>query len=90
MKFFDDLYKDTEQRNAVLNLFPKEFKQGYVAYKKGKVKPHFKGDSAGWWVLDSRCTIKFNLNDGDYPPFISVIPYIIDLDDAQGLDKKRM
>ena len=90
MKFFDDMYKDTEQRNAVLNLFPKEFKQGYVAYKKGKVRPHFKGDTAGWWVLDSRCTIKFNLNDGDYPPFISVIPYIIDLDDAQGLDKKRM
>ena len=90
MKFFDDMYRDTEQRNAVLNLFPKEFKKGYTLYKKGKLKPMFKGDVAGWYLLDPRCTIKFNLNDGDYPPFLSVIPYIIDLDDAQGLDKKRM
>ena len=90
MKFFDDMYKDTEQRNAVLNLFPKEFKKGYTLYKKGKLKPMFRGDAAGWYLLDPRCTIKFNLNDGDYPPFLSVIPYIIDLDDAQGLDKKRM
>ena len=90
MKFFDDMYKDTEQRNAVLNLFPKEFKKGYEAYKKGRLKPHFKGDTVGWWLLDPRSTIKFNLNDGDYPPFISVIPHIIDLDDAQGLDRKKM
>lgn len=90
MKFFDDYYPDTEQRINVLNLFPAEFKKGYELYKKGKLKPLFKGDTPSWWVLDSRCTIKFNLNDGDYPPFISVIPYIIDLDEAQGLDQQRM
>ena len=90
MRFFDVFYKDTEQRNRVLNLFPPEFKKGYEAYKKGKLQPAFKGDTAGWWLLDYRSVIKFNLNDGDYPPFMSVIPYLIDLDAAQDLDKQRM
>ena len=74
----------------VLNLFPKEFKKGYELYKKGKLPKAFPGDSGSWYLLDYRCTIKFNLNDNDYPPFLSVIPYIIDLDAAQDLDKKRM
>lgn len=90
MKFFDDFYKDTEQRIRVLNLFPPQFKKGYEAYKKGKLPPTFKGDTAGWWLLDYRSVIKFNLNEGDYPPFMAVIPYIIDLDAAQDLDKQRM
>ena len=29
MRFFDVYYKDTEQRNRILNLYPKEFKKGY-------------------------------------------------------------
>lgn len=90
MKFFDIFYKDTEQRNRILNLFPKEFKKGYELYKKGKLPPSFKGDTAGWYLLDPRSTIKFNLNDADYPPFISVIPYLIDLDAAQDLDRQKM
>lgn len=90
VKFFDAFYKDTEQRNKILNLFPKQFKKGYELYKKGKLPPAFKGDSDGWYLLDPRCTIKFNLNDGDYPPFMSIIPYLIDLDAAQDLDRKRM
>ena len=90
MKFFDIFYKDTAQRNKVLNLFPKQFKQGYIAYKKGKLPPAFRGDTEGWWLLDPRSVIKFNLNDGDYPPFISVIPYLIDLDAAQDLDRQKM
>ena len=90
MKFFDNFYKDTEQRMKILNLFPKEFKKGYELYKKGKLPPAFEGDTNSWYLLDPRCTIKFNLNDNDYPPFIAVIPYIIDLDAAQDLDRKRM
>jgi hypothetical protein len=34
--------------------------------------------------------IKFNLNGEDFPPFISVIPAIIDLDEAKDLDKRKM
>ena len=90
MKFFDDYYKTTEERENVLNAFPPEFKKGYRLYKQGKLKPLVKGDSPSWYLLDHRCTVKFSLTDGDYPPFISVIPYIIDLDNAQGLDRKRM
>ena len=90
MRFFDNLYKDTEERNRVLNLFPKEFKKGYELYKKGKLPKAFSGDSGSWYLLDYRCVVKFNLNDNDYPPFLPVIPYILDLDAAQDLDRKKM
>lgn len=90
MRFFDVYYKDTEQRNQILNLYPKEFKKGYQLYKQKKLPKAFPGDSGSWYLLDYRSTVKFNLNDNDYPPFISVIPYIIDLDAAQGLDRKKM
>ena len=90
MKFFDDYYKDTEQRIRVLNLFPKEFSKGYIAYKQGKLKPDFAGDAPGWYVLDPKFSIKFNINGDDYPAFISIIPAIIDLDAAQDLDRKKM
>lgn len=90
MKFFDTYYQDTEQRMQILNAFPKEFKKGYQLYKKGKLKPLKKGDTPSWYILDYRSTIKFNLNDNDYPPFMAVIPYILDLDAAQDLDRKKM
>ena len=90
MRFFDNFYKDTEERIRVLNLFPKEFKKGYELYKKGKLPKAFAGDSGSWYLLDYRSVVKFNLNDNDYPPFLSVIPYIIDLDAAQDLDRKKM
>ena len=47
MKYFDDCFKDTQQKMRVLNLFPKEFKKGYILYKEGKLIPDFKGDTAG-------------------------------------------
>lgn len=90
MRFFDVVYPDSEMRARVLNLFPAEFKKGYKAYKDGKLKPCFSGDTSGWYLLDTRSVIKFNLNGEDFPPFISVIPAIIDLDEAQDLDRKRM
>lgn len=90
MRYFDDLYRDTTQRMKVLNLFPKEFKKGYIAYKEGKLKPDFMGDISGWYLLEVENTIKFNLNGEDYPAFISIIPALIDLDEAQALDRKKM
>ena len=89
MSFFDSYYSNTEQRTKVLNLFPAEFKKGYKAYKEGKLKVD-PGDTSGWYLLDIKSVIKFNLNGDDFPPFISVIPAIIDLDEAQDLDRKRM
>ena len=47
MKYFDDAFKDANQKMKVLNLFPNEFKKGYILYKEGKLKPDFAGDTAG-------------------------------------------
>lgn len=90
MRFFDDYFKDTTQRLKMLNLFPNEFKKGYVLYKEGKLPAQFAGDTTGWYLLETENVIKFNLNGEDFPAFISVIPAIIDLDEAKGLDKKKM
>jgi hypothetical protein len=90
MKFFDDCYRDRDQRLRILKMFPRDFQKGYVAYCNGELVPDFPGDAAGWYLLDPECTIKFNINGEDYPPFISVIPHIIDLDAAQELDRKKM
>lgn len=90
MKYFDDMFKDTTQRNKMLNIFSEEIKKGYILYKKGKLPPQFKGDTSGWYLLDPNNAIKFNLNGEDMPAFMPVIPNIIDLDEAKGLDKKRM
>ena len=90
MKFFDDTFRDTTQKMKMLNLFPSEFKKGYILYKEGKLKPDFVGDTSGWYLLDVNSVIKFNLNGEDFPAFISVIPAIIDLDAAQDLDRKKM
>ena len=90
MKFFDDMFRDTAQKMKMLNLFPKEFKKGYILYKEGKLMPDFPGDVSGWYLLDVNSVIKFNLNGDDAPVFMSVIPAIIDLDEAQALDRKKM
>lgn len=90
MKFFDDCFRDTAQRMKMLSLFPKDFKKGYIAYKEGRLKPDFMGDTSGWYLLEPESVIKFNLNGDDYPAFASVIPALIDLDEAQALDRKKM
>lgn len=90
MKFFDDTFRDTTQKMKVLNLFPKEFKKGYILYKEGKLPAEYMGDTSGWYLLNPECTIKFNTNGEDFPMFISVVPSIIDLDAAQELDRKKM
>lgn len=90
MKFFDDYFRDAQQKMKVLNLFPKEFKKAYILYKEGKLPVDFAGDKAGWYLLDPQFTVKFNINNDDAPMLISVIPSIIDLDAAQELDRKKM
>lgn len=89
MAFFDDKFANVEQRMKILKMFPKEFAKGYMLYKQNKLQPLFNGDTSGWYVLDPEMTVKFTANGEDYPMFISMIPLIIDLDEAQDLDKKR-
>ena len=90
MKYFNDMFMDTEQRARMLKIFPPEFEKGYKLYKQGKLKPEFPGDESGWYLLEVGSVIKFNLNGEDFPPFIAVIPAIIDLDAAQDLDRRKM
>ena len=90
MKYFDDIFENTEQRTRMLKIFPPEFEKGYKLYKQGKLKPDFPGDESGWYLLQVGSVIKFNLNGEDFPPFIAVIPAIIDLDAAQDLDRRKM
>ena len=90
MKYFDDTFKDANQRLRVLNLFPKEFKKGYLAYKEGRLVPDYQGDTAGWYLLDLEKAIKFNINGEDFPIMMAVIPALIDLNEAQDLDRRKM
>ena len=90
MKYFDDNFTDVQYRLKVLKVFPKEFSKGYIMYKEGKLTGDYSGDSSGWYLLDPEHTVKFNFNDSDYPIFSSVIPAIIDLNEAQEIDKKKM
>ena len=97
MKFFDQAFPDTTYRMKVLNLFPDEFKKGYVAYKSGKLIPEGKGlfdRDSGWWMLEPQKTVKFSFSNGgnsavDIPLFINAIPAILDLDAAQDLDRRK-
>ena len=95
MKFFDIAFPDTAYRMKVLNLFPEEFKKGYMAYKHNKLKAESLFDKEiGWYLLDPEKTVKFSFNNGgngaaDIPLFINAIPAILDLDAAQDLDRRK-
>ena len=90
MRYFNDMFADVQQRMKMLKVFPPEFEKGYKLYRQGELKPDFPGDDSGWYLLEIGSVIKFNLNGEDFPPFISVIPAIIDLDAAQDLDRRKM
>lgn len=90
LRYFDEMFKDTAQRLRIIQMFPKEFQKGYILYKEGKLPAEFMGDKAGWYLLDSKFAFAFNNCGEEIPLFISVIPYLIDLDQAQDLDRKKM
>lgn len=90
MKFFDT-FSDMGYRMKVLNLFPDEFKKGYMLYKQNKLQAtDCLGDyTYSWYALDTASTVKFNFNGNDTPILINTIPYILDLDEAQDLDRRK-
>ncbi len=91
MKYFDDAFRDINYRMKILNLFPKEFAKGYALFKQGKLEPDYQGETGSWYLLDPGSTIKFSLYNGQYdiPIFVNAIPAIIDLDQAQDLDRRK-
>lgn len=88
MRFFDT-FKDTQYRMRILNLFPDDFKKGYMLFKNGKLKQDYRGDTGAWYLLDPGSCVKFNFNNSDIPMFVNAIPSIIDLDMAQDLDRRK-
>lgn len=90
MKFFDSYFSNPQQRIRVIQLFPKDIQKAYILYKEGKLHSDNPSDGNGWYVIDPAVGIKFNLNGSDCPPFVGTIPSIIDLDEAQALDRKKV
>lgn len=96
MRFFDT-FTNTEYRNKVLGMFPEEFKKGYRLYRANKL---LEDDGTipvdswsylydGWYCLEPENTVKFNINGSDVPILFSSIPALINLEEAQGLERKR-
>ena len=90
MKYFDDKFSDTAYRLKILKTFPKDIQKGYVLYKENKLPKLHSGDKAGWYLLDPECAFMFNNAGEAMPLFASVIPHLIDLENAQELDRKKM
>lgn len=90
LKFFDAVFKNEEERIRALDAFPEEIKKAYLLACKNKLKPINKGERSPWFVLDPDHAFKFNINENDQPYFVAAIPAIIDLCEAQELDKKKM
>ena len=79
MRFFDVMFPDTAYRMQVLNLFPDEFKKGYLAYKNGRLNEkavlgqeptldlcgRWQREN-GWWLLDPQKTVKFSFSNGAF------------------------
>ena len=92
MKFFDSKFSDAGYRMKILDLFPPEFKKGYMLYKAHKLPPDNPASEGwgSWYLLDPSCAFKFSLlGSNDIPIFVNAIPEIIDLGVAQGIDQKR-
>lgn len=90
IKYFEDTFSDPAYRVRVLKMYPKEFQKAYLDYKNGRLPKDFSSDDTGWFLLDPEKAVKFNLASNDWPLFFSTIPALLDLDDAQDLDKKKM
>ena len=88
MQYFDTI-ANPQQRIRILNLFPDEFKKGYLLYKQGKLKADFNGDTGCWYLLTPGLCVKFAFDNYDMPLFVHAIPTLLDLDAAQDLDRRK-
>lgn len=91
VKFFDDQFSNQQLRIKILNAFPMEIRKAYMQFKQGRL-PQEPGETgrSGWVTLDPDLAFKLNLNDSDTPYLASVMPAILDLNEAQEVDKKKM
>ncbi len=90
LKYFEDITRDKQYREKILNLFPPEFQIGWRQYEAGKLKAEDRGDQDGWIILNKDKAFKFNFNDSDLPPLTQAIPAIINLEETQDLNKELL
>ena len=90
MKFFDDKFSNIAYRQKILEMFPPEFKKGYILYKKGQLPSDDLSRKYGsWYLLEPGNAIKFSFGPDDIPIFVNATPQILDLDAAQDLDRRK-
>lgn len=89
LRFFDAYFTNPQYKIQVLKMFPVDVQKAYVLYKQGKLKGDYPGDRSYWYPLDPALSVKMSMNDSDFPPFVGIIPSLIDLDQAQDLDRKK-
>lgn len=90
MQYFDMVFPNPQMRIKILQMFPRDIQKAYIAYKEGRLPGDYPGDKSGWYVLDAGVGVKINFCGSDIPPLVNVIPSIIDLDEAQALDRKKV
>lgn len=89
LQFFDSYFTNPAYKVQILKTFPEDIQQAYILYKSGKLKGDYPGDRSCWVALDPATSVKLSLNDHDFPCMVGVIPSIIDLDQAQELDRQK-
>ena len=90
LRFFDAYFPRESYRRKVLKLFPKDLQKAYELFKRGKLPGDYPGEYTSWYPLDPGTSVKVSLSEsGDFPPLVGVIPSIIDLDNAQALDREK-
>ena len=87
-RYFDTEFRDADEREKILKMYPKEVQKAYDKYKAGNLTRDTDG---GYWILlDPENAVAFTYNGNDIPPYMSVITNIIDLNDERILTKRRM
>lgn len=91
--YFNKVTSNDDVRERYLALFPDEIQKAYRKHKNNKLQAEEQGDEAGWILLDVNRAFKLNFYGdwaGDNPPFIQVIPALIELSEVQDLEKEKL
>lgn len=88
LAYFEE-FKTDQVRNQVLKTMPTEVVEAYRQLRNAPQESPRNMKGEHWILLDTTKAVKFSLNRDDAPLFSAAIPQIIDLDDLQGIQKKK-
>lgn len=81
VKFFDDKFRDAEDKEMALQTMPKVLSDAYYAYQKLTTKKQ----DAEWVSLDPNFAFRFSLDVEGIPLFTSMLIDLLDLSDVKDL-----